>query len=306
MVVYSRAKISKCFLGVVELVVKECRTTMLIHDMDISHLMVNAQQIEEDKLKEKSREAKRAKTGDGKFSHARSDGQGRPRFRQRFSGQGFSNAPPKFNKDRVSNPKPQGGNVNGSSLLMSNCTKCGRKHDGKCRASTDGCFGCEGKQATPSGSGSKAPKQNRFYALQTQGEQESSPDVVTGMSKVFQLDVYDLLDPGATLSFVTSYVAMSLESIPVVNEFLEVFPNDLPSIPPEQEIDFGIDLLPDTQPISIPPYCMDPTELKELKEQLKDLLGKGFTRPSVSLGVLWFCLLESRMGLFVCVLTIIS
>jgi len=44
----------------------------------------------------------------------------------------------------------------------------------------------------------------------------------------------------------------------VVNEFLEAFPDDLPGIPPEQEIDFGIDLLPYTQPISIPPYMMAP------------------------------------------------
>ena len=57
---------------------------------------------------------------------------------------------------------------------------------------------------------------------------------------------------------------------------------DLLGVPPEKEIDFGIDLLQDIQPISIPPYRMDPTELKELKEQLKDLLDKGFIRPSIS------------------------
>ncbi|WMV43384.1 hypothetical protein MTR67_036769 [Solanum verrucosum] len=68
----------------------------------------------------------------------------------------------------------------------------------------------------------------------------------------------------------------------VVNEFPEVFPEDLPGVPPEREINFGIDLLPDTQPISIPPYRMAPAELKELKEQLKDLLDKGFIRPSIS------------------------
>ncbi|KAF3652968.1 putative eukaryotic translation initiation factor 5-like [Capsicum annuum] len=54
-------------------------------------------------------------------------------------------------------------------------------------------------------------------------------------------------------------------------------------IPPEREIDFGIDLLPDTQPIFIPPNRMAPTELKELKEQMKDLLDKEFIRPSISL-----------------------
>ena len=48
------------------------------------------------------------------------------------------------------------------------------------------------------------------------------------------------------------------------------------------EIDFGVDLCPDTQPIFIPPYRMAPAELKELKEQLKDIIDKGFIKPSIS------------------------
>ncbi|XP_070028578.1 uncharacterized protein [Nicotiana sylvestris] len=74
----------------------------------------------------------------------------------------------------------------------------------------------------------------------------------------------------------------TLQSVPIVNEFPRVFPEDLPGIPPDREIDFGIDLLPGTKPISIPPYRMAPVELKELKVQLKDLLDKGFIRPNVS------------------------
>ena len=74
----------------------------------------------------------------------------------------------------------------------------------------------------------------------------------------------------------------TLESGPVVCEFLEVFPEDLPEVLPEREIKFGNYLFPNTQPISIPLYIMDPVELKELKEQLKDLLDKGFIRPSIS------------------------
>ena len=73
-----------------------------------------------------------------------------------------------------------------------------------------------------------------------------------------------------------------IESSPIMSEFLEVFPNDLSGIPPEREINFGIDLLPDTNPISISPYRMAPSELKELKVQLKYLLDKGFIRPSIS------------------------
>jgi len=74
----------------------------------------------------------------------------------------------------------------------------------------------------------------------------------------------------------------TLQSVNVVNEFSDVFSDDLPGIPPDREIEFRIDLLPDTQPISIPSYRMAPAELKELKEQLKDLLDKGFKKPSVS------------------------
>ncbi|KAH0633445.1 hypothetical protein KY284_036231 [Solanum tuberosum] len=74
----------------------------------------------------------------------------------------------------------------------------------------------------------------------------------------------------------------TFQSISIVNEFLDVFPDELPGIPPEWEIDFAIDILPGTQPISIPPYRMVVAELKELKDQLKDLLDKGIIRPSVS------------------------
>ena len=60
------------------------------------------------------------------------------------------------------------------------------------------------------------------------------------------------------------------------------FQKIFPGFPLEREIDFGIDLLQDTLPISISPYRMDPAEVKELKEKLKDLLDKGFIRPSIS------------------------
>ncbi|WMV38181.1 hypothetical protein MTR67_031566 [Solanum verrucosum] len=74
----------------------------------------------------------------------------------------------------------------------------------------------------------------------------------------------------------------TLELVPIVYEFPEVFLEDFPRIPPERKIDFGIDLLLDTQPISITPYRMALAELKESKEQLKDLLDKGFIIPSIS------------------------
>ena len=73
-----------------------------------------------------------------------------------------------------------------------------------------------------------------------------------------------------------------LEDVPVINEFIEVFPEELPRIPPDREITFEIELLPGTTPISKAPYRMAPAELKELQTQLQELLDKGFIRPSHS------------------------
>ena len=80
----------------------------------------------------------------------------------------------------------------------------------------------------------------------------------------------------------SSFDTSSIESVPIVNEYSDIFPKDLPRIVSKREIDFDIDLFLDTQPISIPPYRMAPAELKKLKKQLKDLLDKGFIRPSIS------------------------
>ena len=69
---------------------------------------------------------------------------------------------------------------------------------------------------------------------------------------------------------------MNLEKIHVVEEFPDVFPKELPGIPPEREVDLSIEVVHGTTPISWAPYCMAPTELKELKTQLQELLDKGF------------------------------
>ncbi|XP_070046949.1 uncharacterized protein [Nicotiana tomentosiformis] len=134
---------------------------------------------------------------------------------------------------------------------------------------------------------SSGGNQNGIYDLAGRQEQESSPDVVT--------------NSGSTLSYITPFVAGKFGivseilcdpfavSTPVgepiiatrvyqglVRKYADVFPDELPGSPPEREIDFSIDLLRGTQLLSIHPYRMTHVELKELKEQLKDLLEKGF------------------------------
>ncbi|XP_075076665.1 uncharacterized protein LOC142163291 [Nicotiana tabacum] len=325
------------------------------------------------------------------------------------------------------------------------CNTCGKRHPGLCRLGTNGCFGCgqqghflrdcpsakqnnggnaaqstnsaahhnsqaqQGRSATKSNNAGGG--RNRLYALADRQDTEARGDVVIGMLTIFTFDVYALIDPGSTLSYVTPYIAKNfgiepeklcepfkvstlvgesviarciykgcpvkvhhrltvadlvelemldfdviigmdwlescyakvgcrtkivsfefpdepvlewkgdvvaprgrfisyikarkmiskgyiyhlvrvkdadaqiptLQSVPIVNEFPGVFPEDLPGIPPDREIDFGIDLLPGTKPISIPPYRMAPAQLKELKVQLKDLLDKGFIRPTGAL-----------------------
>ena len=75
---------------------------------------------------------------------------------------------------------------------------------------------------------------------------------------------------------------VDVEKILVVREFPDVFPEELPSIPLEREVDLAIEIVLGTVPMSRAPYRMAPTELKELKSQLQELLDKGFIQTSVS------------------------
>ena len=75
---------------------------------------------------------------------------------------------------------------------------------------------------------------------------------------------------------------VDVEKIPVVREFPDVFPEELPGIPLKREVDLAIEIVPGTVPVSRTPYRMAPTKLKELKSQLQELLDKGFIQPSVS------------------------
>jgi hypothetical protein len=77
-------------------------------------------------------------------------------------------------------------------------------------------------------------------------------------------------------------VELKLEDIHVVREFPDVFPDDLPGMPPKRAIEFKIELQPGNAPIAKSPYKLSPMKMKELKIQLQGLLDKGYIHPSTS------------------------
>ena len=84
------------------------------------------------------------------------------------------------------------------------------------------------------------------------------------------------------------------DELPVVNEFPEVFPEDVSELPPEREVEFVIDLIPGTSPVSRAPYRMSASELSELKKQLEESLEKKFIVLVFRRGVLLCCWLKRR------------
>jgi hypothetical protein len=86
----------------------------------------------------------------------------------------------------------------------------------------------------------------------------------------------------STQSCAFAMMELPLKKIPVVCEYADVFPDELPGMPPDRDIEFAIELQPGTTPISKRPYRMPPAELAELKKHLQELLDKGFIRPSTS------------------------
>ncbi|GJZ48282.1 putative reverse transcriptase domain-containing protein [Tanacetum coccineum] len=83
-----------------------------------------------------------------------------------------------------------------------------------------------------------------------------------------------------------------LKEVSIVRDFQEVFPEDLPGVPPTQQVEFQIDLVPGDAPVARAPYRLAPSEMKELSDQLQELSDKGFIRPRSSI-----CLkIDLRLG----------
>jgi hypothetical protein len=91
-----------------------------------------------------------------------------------------------------------------------------------------------------------------------------------------------LPNQGCTRSCAFTKIESPVEKIPVVCDYLDIFLDELPGMPPDRDIEFAIELQPRTAPISKRPYRLPPAEFLELKKQLQELLDKGFIRPSTS------------------------
>ena len=83
-------------------------------------------------------------------------------------------------------------------------------------------------------------------------------------------------------SQVNTLTGVVQEEVPVVKDYPDVFPEELPGMPPDRDIEFLIELLPGTGPISKRPYRTPAKDLEEIKKQIKELLDKGYIRPSLS------------------------
>jgi hypothetical protein len=101
-------------------------------------------------------------------------------------------------------------------------------------------------------------------------------------SPIDGIHVLQLSSPSVANPSVHHIAAQRLEDIHVASKFPDVFPEGFPGMPPDQDVEFTIELYPGTAPISRRPYKMTPKELVELKVQLKELLDKGYIRQSSS------------------------
>ncbi|XP_027915177.1 uncharacterized protein LOC114174540 [Vigna unguiculata] len=108
-----------------------------------------------------------------------------------------------------------------------------------------------------------------------------------GLELISAQRVINEVEAGATCFMIVAHaeknsIAEKIIVISVVEEYADVFPNEIPELPQSRDVDFSIDLIPGAGPVSMAPYRMAPAELAELKKQIEDLLEKKFIQPSAS------------------------
>ncbi|XP_049381201.1 uncharacterized protein LOC125845704 [Solanum stenotomum] len=241
--------------------------------MDIARPMIHVQQVDEDKLKDKKKFcSKRVKATNHEFGQQKTRNGHRSSFQQRSFGLAPSSA---------SVLHQEIGMIRGIRVLriselrtshfMREFPKNRQGNEGnRAQSSLAALAESNSQRTTTSGTYGGT---NCLYAIASCQDLENSPDVVTGMVRVSLFDPYVAIKFGINSEQLLEPFSVSTPSVPVVSEFLKVFLDDLPGFPHIREVSFRIDILPDTQPVSIPPYRMTSVELKE---QLRNLIDKGF------------------------------
>ncbi|GJY59348.1 putative reverse transcriptase domain-containing protein [Tanacetum coccineum] len=184
------------------------------------------------------------------------------------------------------------------------CSKCNYHHEGPCAPKCSKCnrFGHLGRDCRSPPNVNTGANQRACFECGAQGhfkkdcpklKNNNNQGNQAGNAKA-QAKVYAMGNAGANPdnNVVTANITATkdedkskekrLEDVPVVQEFPEVFPEDLPGIPPTRQVEFRIDLVPGATPVARAPYRLAPSEMKELAEQLQELTDKGFIRPSSS------------------------
>ncbi|KAH0697968.1 hypothetical protein KY289_015450 [Solanum tuberosum] len=252
MVSDSRAQMNKFLYVVSDLVKTEFRNKMLVENVNISRLMNHAQQVKGDKLRE----------------HAKENETSAPsaRFQQ-------------DQKGRASGSKSQG-SVSGTRIYPTH-PKCGKNHPEQCLAGNERCFGCgqTGYRVTHLVQVAVGAKIGcMLFKLARIKKILLMWSLVCYESLI--LDVYALLDPGDTFSFVAPYIAVNFGVSP--ETLSELFSVSTPVSDPVIARRAWIGYIHVKPRLIVELGSMTPVELKELKEQLKDLLDKGVIRPSIS------------------------
>ncbi|XP_073137238.1 uncharacterized protein [Henckelia pumila] len=224
-------------------------------------------------------------------------------------------APPQHRSYQQQQPRPQGQKqlalpAPKSANAPTACQKYGKLHSGQCMMGTGVCYLCK----QPGHFAKECPQQRgpvkgRVFAMTHEqvdtnsaivtGEELGSDLIIRGCSIqmqghelyadliILKMSDFDVIfGCEGFLASVTCDQELprpKLEDVEVVRDFPEVFHDDIARLPPAREVEFGIELMPGTQPASKAPYRLAPTEMKELKVQLQELLNKGFIRPSISL-----------------------
>ncbi|GJR29939.1 reverse transcriptase domain-containing protein [Tanacetum coccineum] len=197
------------------------------------------------------------------------------------------------------------------------CTNCGKFHPGECRAGSRTCFSCgehghisreyprltqickkcyQPNHTTESCPNTRPPpprqqeprrNTNRRGAL-PRPKPSGSPNLdgfqrpQRPLSHVYQMMTTKEAKEAHDVMRNIQKNTPKLDSILIVREFPDVFPEELPGIPPDREVEFRIDLIPGSNHVAKTPYRLAPSEIQELMKQLQELLDKGFIRPSSS------------------------